>query len=126
MASTRQSRSSAPRVNIPPTGSATASNTSANTLRPNRLRAWVIALDVGTDHDASQHPPPVKRPGDLGRDLLVVIVAEQAQRHRQVRRDMCRQLPTRTPVADPTSRDRGVDRVPRHRADQHTQRHLIR
>ncbi len=71
-------------------------------------------------------PPPVKGPGDLGRDLLIVIVAEQAQRHRQVRRHMCRQLPTRTPVADPTGRDRGVDHVPRHRADQHTQRHLIR
>src|ERR1035437_2502126 len=56
MASSRQPRSHVPRVNIVATGSTTPSNTSANTSRPNRLRAWVIPLAVGTDHEASQHP----------------------------------------------------------------------
>lgn len=62
MASTRQWCSIAPRVNIPPTGSATASNTSANTLRPSRLRAWLIALEVGGDQEASQQPHPSNDP----------------------------------------------------------------
>ena len=40
----------------PPTGPPTRSNNSANILRPRRLRAWVIALEVGTDQAASQQP----------------------------------------------------------------------
>jgi hypothetical protein len=38
------------------TGQATRSNTSANTRRPNRLRAWLIPPAVGGDQAASQHP----------------------------------------------------------------------
>ncbi len=41
---------------MPATGPATCSNTSANTLGPSRLRAWVIPEAVGTDQPASQHP----------------------------------------------------------------------
>jgi hypothetical protein len=45
-----------------------------------------------------------QRPGDLRRDLLVVILGEQAQRHREVRHHMCGQLPSHTPVAHPARR----------------------
>jgi hypothetical protein len=38
------------------TASATPSNTSAITVGPKRLRAWVIPLAVGTVQDAFQHP----------------------------------------------------------------------
>ncbi len=55
MASTRRSRSHAPRVDGVATGPATCSNTSASTVGPSRLRAWVIPAAVGTDHPASQH-----------------------------------------------------------------------
>ena len=39
---------------VPATGPHVRSNNSANTLRPNRFRAWVIAEAVGTDQPASQ------------------------------------------------------------------------
>ncbi len=56
IASNRHSRSHAPRVAAVATGPPTCSKTSANTFGPNRLRAWVIPLAVGTDQPASQHP----------------------------------------------------------------------
>ena len=56
IASNRHPRNHAPRVNMSATGAATCSNTSANTVGPSRLRAWVIPPAVGTDHPASQHP----------------------------------------------------------------------
>ena len=59
--------------------------------------------------------PVTQRAGDLGRDLLVVILGEQAQRHRQMRRHMRRQLSTRPLLPGPARRYRRVDRVPRHR-----------
>jgi hypothetical protein len=40
----------------PATGPQQRSNTSANTVRPNRFRACVMPLDVGTLHAASQQP----------------------------------------------------------------------
>jgi hypothetical protein len=40
----------------PATGPQQRSNNSANTLRPNRFRAWLTALDVGASHPAFQHP----------------------------------------------------------------------
>jgi hypothetical protein len=70
-------------------------------------------------------PPPIRRPSDLRRDLFVVVLPEQAQRHRQIRRHVRRQLPTAAPRHDTTRRDRSIDCIPRHRCDQHTQRHLI-
>jgi hypothetical protein len=36
-----------------------------------------------------------------------------------------RQPPTTAPLDDTTGRDRSIDYIPRHRSDQHTQRHLI-
>jgi hypothetical protein len=56
MATNRHRRSHAPPVSDVATGSATPSNTSLITARPNRLRAWVIPLAVGADQAASQHP----------------------------------------------------------------------
>lgn len=56
MATSRQSRSHAPRVNIVATGAATPSNVSAMALPPKRFRAWVMPLAVGTAHEASQQP----------------------------------------------------------------------
>ncbi len=41
---------------FPATGLQVRSNNSGNTSRPSRLRAWVIALAVGTLHEASQQP----------------------------------------------------------------------
>ena len=40
----------------PATGPQVRSNNSANTSRPSRLRAWVIAEAVGTVQAASQQP----------------------------------------------------------------------
>ena len=40
----------------PATGPQHRSNSSGNTLRPNRLRAWVIAEAVGTVQAAFQQP----------------------------------------------------------------------
>ena len=40
----------------PATGPQQRSNTSANTVRPSRFRAWVIPLAVGTVQPASQQP----------------------------------------------------------------------
>ena len=40
----------------PATGPQVRSNSSGNTSRPNRFRAWVIALAVGTLQLASQQP----------------------------------------------------------------------
>ena len=40
----------------PATGPQVRSNNSANTSRPSRLRAWVMALAVGTLQDGSQQP----------------------------------------------------------------------
>jgi hypothetical protein len=40
----------------PATGPQVRSNNSGNTSRPNRFRAWVIALAVGTLHPAFQQP----------------------------------------------------------------------
>jgi hypothetical protein len=40
----------------PATGPQTRSNSSGNTLRPRRLRAWVIADAVGTAQAAFQQP----------------------------------------------------------------------
>jgi hypothetical protein len=62
MPSSRQSRSHASRVPRLATGPATRSNTSANTRRPSRLRAWLIPPAVGTDHEASQHPHLLNAP----------------------------------------------------------------
>ena len=62
MPSSRHPRSHAPRVDRSATGPATCSNTSANTWRPSRLRAWLIPPAVGTDHEASQHPHLVNAP----------------------------------------------------------------
>ena len=56
MANSRHPRSHAPRVSAVPTACATPSKISAIAARPNRLRAWVIPDEVGTLHDASQHP----------------------------------------------------------------------
>ena len=70
--------------------------------------------------------PPVQRPGDLGRDLCVVILGKQTQRQRQIRDHMRGQLAVRALLAHPAHRDRLIDRIPRHRVDQHPQRHLIR
>ena len=56
MASNRHRRNHAPRVSALPTTCATPSNTSAITTGPNRLRACVIPLAVGTCHAASQQP----------------------------------------------------------------------
>lgn len=67
MASSRQSRSHAPRARpvasmpvigplSPASGPQTRSKISRNTVRPNRFRAWVIALAVGTLHEAFQQP----------------------------------------------------------------------
>lgn len=56
MASSRHRRSHAPRVSALATGAATPSNTSAITARPSRFRAWVIPLELGACHEASQHP----------------------------------------------------------------------
>ena len=39
---------------VPATGPQVRSNNSGNTARPNRLRAWVIAEEVGTVHPAFQ------------------------------------------------------------------------
>ena len=41
---------------------------------PNRFRAWVSVLDVGTDHALSQQPNLSSDPVTLGRDLGVVVV----------------------------------------------------
>jgi len=41
---------------FPATGPQVRSNSSGNTSRPNRFRAWVTALAVGTLHKASQQP----------------------------------------------------------------------
>jgi hypothetical protein len=54
IATSRHLRSHASRVKVPATGPATCSNTSASTLGPSRLRAWVIPPAVGTDQPASQ------------------------------------------------------------------------
>jgi hypothetical protein len=70
--------------------------------------------------------PRRQRPGDLGRDLLIVILGEQAQRHRQVRPHMRGQLPTRTLGGEPARRDRHITHIPRNSRHQHTQRPLIR
>lgn len=67
IASSRQPRKNAPRAvpsaaspadrdASPPTGPQVRSNNSGNTPRPSRLRAWVIALAVGTVQAASQQP----------------------------------------------------------------------
>ena len=71
-------------------------------------------------------PPPVQRPGDLGRDLFVVIIGEQPQPQRQIRDHVRGQLAVRPFLPHPAHRDRFIDRVPGHRVDQHPQRHLIR
>jgi hypothetical protein len=85
------------------------------------------------DPTRGRHRPPRipaaprrQRPRDLGRDLLIVVLSEQTQPHRQIRRHVRRELPTRAPVSDPAHRHRAVHRIPRHRRDQHPQRHLIR
>ena len=70
--------------------------------------------------------PPVQRPGDLGRDLGVVVVGEQAQRQRQIRDHVRGQLAVAAFLPHPAHRDRLIDQVPGHRRDQHPQRHLIR
>ena len=67
MANSRHRRRNAPRAvpnaaapaageGFPATGPQVRSNNSGNMLRPNRLRACVIALAVGTLHAASQQP----------------------------------------------------------------------
>jgi hypothetical protein len=67
MASSRHRRRNAPRAvpnaaasavgpAVPATGPQLRSNSSGNTLRPRRLRAWVIAEAVGTDQPAFQQP----------------------------------------------------------------------
>ena len=65
MASSRHRRRNAPRAvpnaataagpGSPATGPHVRSNSSGNTLRPSRLRAWVIAEAVGTVQAAFQH-----------------------------------------------------------------------
>src|SRR6266511_1670656 len=49
----------------PATGPHVFSNSSANSLRPNRLRACVMALEVGTLHPAFQHPNRSNEPVTL-------------------------------------------------------------
>ena len=67
IASSRHRRRNAPRAvpnaatsavgpAFPATGPQVRSNNSANTWRPNRFRAWVIALVVGTLQAAFQQP----------------------------------------------------------------------
>ena len=70
--------------------------------------------------------PAVQRPGDLGRDLFVVVLREQAQRQRQIRDHMRGQLGVRTLLPHPASDHGIIDRVPGHSVDQDPQRHLIR
>jgi hypothetical protein len=53
----------------------------------------VIALAVGTLHDAFQHRRQIQRPGDLRRDLDIVVLVEQAYRHRQIRDHVRWQFP---------------------------------
>ena len=114
------------RPGIPGDRAAGRSNNSGNTSRPSRLRAWVIALAVGTLHPAFQQPHRSSDPVTLVATSVVVIVREQAQPQRQIRDHMRGQLAVRTFLPHPAHRDRLVDRVTGHRVDQHPQRHLIR
>ena len=69
---------------------------------------------------------PRQRPSHLRGDLGVVVIREQAQRHRQIHHHMRRQRPTGTLRARTVYGHRRIDHIPRHRRHQHTQRHLIR
>ena len=66
--------------------------------------------------------PVRERPRQPRRDLLVVLLSEQRQRHHQVRRHPRRQLSAPAPRTLPGRLDRVIDRVRRHPRRQHAQR----
>jgi len=70
--------------------------------------------------------PRAQRPGQPGRDLLIVIFGEQRHRHREIHHDVRRQLPVRPPRAAACRADRVIDDVTRYRRSEHPERNLVR